>query len=48
MSDIVYEDNGALIYCVLRKKHNGPFKTKEEDLIQSIQIIENYKDKIGH
>jgi hypothetical protein len=48
MRDIIYEDNGALIYCVMQKIHNDEFKTIESDLMKFIDIVENYVDRIGY
>jgi hypothetical protein len=47
MQDIFYEDAGNLLYFVLRKKHNGEFITSENDLMSTVQVIENYNDKQG-
>jgi hypothetical protein len=48
MRDVFYEGQGDLIYCVLRKKHEGQFKTKEENFINSIHIDHTFKDPQGH
>jgi hypothetical protein len=48
IQDINYESQGPLIYSEMKKIHDGEFKTVEHDLIRTIQVIGNYKDKIGY
>lgn len=46
--DVVLDSQGALIFCVMKKKNNSQFSTTETQLLKSIQIIESFDDTQGY
>lgn len=43
--DIFYKAHGYLIYSVLKKKHDGPFLTNEDEFLSKIEIDKYFDDK---
>jgi hypothetical protein len=48
ISNIFYDGQGDLIYTVLRKKHDGEFKTTTYNLMNSVQVDQYFVDPQGH
>jgi len=47
MKDIFHEGEGDNIYCVMKKIHSDTFRTTEKQLLESIEIVEDFDDYQG-